>query len=244
MKTRLFEKVLALLQLNRNTDYHVLDFGCGRGEYLELLSQSVGKRSRLVGYDPMEKALAIAGANCPTAEFIRERFVHLFPFPDASFDLVVTIDTIECLQRKDALIDEIHRILKPGGQILASHWDWDTQIYNIPNLELARKAVRAFSDWKQPWMDEADGQMGRKLWGLFEGSGTFHGSPDSFCLIETEYTTGEYGFDRAQDLSVLVETGGFDRGEYEQFCQELVESNRRGHYLYRLTAFMYHGRRV
>lgn len=116
-----------------------------------------------------------------------DRFVRNLPFAGASFDLVVTIDTLECLTNKETLRDEVHRILKLDGHALTIHWDGDTQIYNVPNRALARKVVWAFSDWKQSWMDAADGQMGRHLWGLFEGSGKFHGMADSFCLVETAY---------------------------------------------------------
>jgi SAM-dependent methyltransferase len=244
MKTVLFEKAAGILDIASDSDHQVLDFGCGKGELLGALSGRIGTKSRLVGYDAMEKSIAIAQARYPNAEFICERFAEELPFPDASFDVFVTIDTLECIKNKEALLAEIHRVLKPGGEILAMHWDWDTQTYNISTRELARKAVRAFSDWKQPWMDEADGQMGRKLWGLFEGSGKFHGSPDAFCLIETEYEAGQYGYDRAQDLSGLVENGEFDEGEYKQFRRELSESRQRGEYFYSVTSFIYHGRRA
>ena len=244
MKKVLFEKAVSILDIVSGSDYQVLDFGCGNGELLGALSRRIGTKSRLVGYDAMEKSVAIAQARYPNADFICERFSEELPFPDASFDLFVTIDTLECIKNKEALLAEIYRVLKPGGEILAMHWDWDTQIYNISTRELTRKAVWAFSDWKQPWMDEADGQMGRKLWRLFEGSGKFHGSPDAFCLIETVYEAGQYGYDRAQDLSWLVENGEFDEGEYREFCRELIESSEKGEYFYSVTSFIYHGRRA
>jgi SAM-dependent methyltransferase len=244
MKTVLFEKAVNLLKLNKAVDYHVLDFGCGKGELLGLLSGSVGANSRLVGYDATEASIAGARANYPDLEFICDRFVRDLPFADASFDLVVTIDTLECLTNKEALVKEMHRIVKPGGHVLAMHWDWETQIYNVPSRALARKAVWAFSDWKQPWMDAADGQMGRQLWGLFEGSGKFHGTADSFCLIETAYEAGTYGYDRAQDLAAVVTAGGLDKSDYEQLCRELSESYQRGDYFYSLTSFIYHGQRI
>jgi len=244
MKTLLFGKAVGTLGLAVDADYHVLDFGCGKGEFLHALSGTIGPQSRLVGYEAMEKSIAIAQARCPNAEFICERFAEELPFPDASFDVFVTIDTLECIKNKGALLAEIHRILKPGGQVLAMHWDWDTQTYSIRTRELARKAVLAFSDWKQPWMDESDGQMGRKLWGLFEGGGKFHGSPDAFCLIETKYEAGQYGFDRAQDLSGVVKDGVLDESEYEQFRHELTECSERGEYFYSVTSFIYHGRRA
>lgn len=244
MKRLLFEKAAGILEVVPERDYQVLDFGCGNGDFLGTLSRRIGPNSRMVGYDAMGESIAIAQERHPDAEFICERFAEKLPFQDASFDVFSTIDTLECIKNKDALLTEIHRVLKPGGEILTMHWDWDTQAYNIPSRELARKAVQAFSDWKQPWMDEADGQMGRKLWGLFEGGGKFHGRPDAFCLIETEYEAGQYGFDRAQDLSGVVASGGLKEAEYDQFLREVSESSEKGEYFYSVTSFIYHGRRV
>ncbi len=243
-KTGLFERAVAILDLAPNADRRVLDFGCGKGEFLGRLSKLVGANSKLVGFDAMEKSIVQAKANYPNVKFICGKFTDELPFPDASFDIVVTIDTIECVKNKERLIGEIHRVLEPHGQVLAMHWDWDTQTYNIQSREVARKAVSAFSDWKQPWMDEADGQTGRKLWGLFEGSNKFHGTPDMYSLIETEYETGKYGYNRVQDLSILVDQGGFDKGEYEQLCHELSESSAKGEYLYSITSFIYHGEKA
>lgn len=61
MKTALFEKVVSLLKLSKHVDYHVLDFGCGNGELLGLLSRSVGESSRLIGYDTMELTILVRG---------------------------------------------------------------------------------------------------------------------------------------------------------------------------------------
>lgn len=94
MKTPLFEKAIGILDLASDTDYQVLDFGCGQGEFLHTLSGRIGPGSRLVGYDAMEKSIAIAQARYPNAEFICERFAEELPFPDASFDVFVTIDTL------------------------------------------------------------------------------------------------------------------------------------------------------
>ena len=56
---------------------------------------------------------------------------------------------------------------------MIAHWDWDTQVYFSENKTIVRKFVAAFADWQQGWMDACDGQMGRKLWGLFGRLGTF-----------------------------------------------------------------------
>ncbi len=55
-KTRVFEKALSILDLAPGSEWRVLDFGCGNGEFLGYLSQLVGKSSELIGIDAMENS--------------------------------------------------------------------------------------------------------------------------------------------------------------------------------------------
>jgi ubiquinone/menaquinone biosynthesis C-methylase UbiE len=193
MKKPLFEYALSKLDISQNGTYAILDFGCGMGDFLGIISKRVNAESKLVGIDAMERFIKEANSRYPGISFICQKFDGKLDFPDDSFDIIVTIDVVECIGDKAALLNEFYRVLKPRGKILAAHWDWDTMVYSSDNKEIARKAISSFSDWKQPWMDNCDGQMGRKLWSLFEGSKKFRGIPASFNLMETTYEKGKYG---------------------------------------------------
>ena len=114
-KAPLYEKALSTLTLEPDTAYRVLDFGCGPGELLGRLAQRVSDESRLVGVDVREGFVRHAQAAYPHIEFICHKFVDRFDFPDAEFDIVITLDTIECIPDQAALVSEIYRILRPGG---------------------------------------------------------------------------------------------------------------------------------
>ncbi len=241
MKKKLYQKIESLLELDPNRGYDILDLGCGGGDLLGNLSASIAPGSTLVGIDASEPAIESAAANYPRVDFVRHRFVDALDFDDDSFDLVVSVDLVECIPNKTALLDEVFRILKPGGRVLFAHWDWDTQVYNSDNRSGIRKLVAAFSDWQQDWMEAADGQMGRRLWGLFQGSGRYDGVIESFTLIETEYREGRYGFDRLRDLSILAASGGIEAAEYETICREMQTLAERNQYFYSLNAYIYLG---
>jgi SAM-dependent methyltransferase len=241
MKEPLYENIESLLGLDLNAEYNVLDIGCGRGELLGYLSDSMDSRSTLVGIDEMEDSIISAKENHPHIEFNREKFIDSLRFDDNSIDMVLSVDTLECIPNITALLDEVFRILKPGGKVLFAHWDWDTQVYNSKNKASIRKFVAAFTDWQQDWMDAADGQMGRRLWGLFEGSGKFEGKIASFTLLETEYREGKYGFDRLRDLSGLVEAGSIDLEEYEMICREMQDLSHQNQYFYSVNSYIYVG---
>ncbi len=240
-KTRVFEKALSILDLAPGSEWRVLDFGCGNGEFLGYLSQLVGKSSELIGIDAMENSIVQAKRDYPSIEFICDKFTDRLSFLNASFDIVATIDTIECIRDKDALINEIHRVLKPRGKVLAMHWDWDTQVYNSEHKEIIRRFVVAYSDWQQGWMDTADGQMGRKLWGLFQGSGMFDGRVEVFSLIETEYRQGKYGHDRLRDLASLIGKGTIDKSDYDLILSEMEELQKNRRYFYSVNSYLYCG---
>ena len=240
-KSDLFEKICLLLELDQTCDCKVLDIGCGQGELLGTLSKSIKTEPCLIGIDENKRAIEVAQQSLPNLEFHCEKFTDTLSFADDSFDAVVSVDTLECIPNKTELIDEIHRVLKPNGRVVFAHWDWDTQVYNSVNIPIIRKLVAAFSDWQQDWMETSDGQMGRRLRGLFEVSGKFKGNIVSFTLIETEFREGRYGYDRLSDLSELVGNGVIDPSEYEMICNEMKALSNTKEYFYSLNSYIYSG---
>jgi hypothetical protein len=93
-------------------------------------------------------------------------------------------------------------------------------------------------------MDAVDGQMGRQLWGLFEGSGVFTGTMDSFTLVETLYEKGKYGYELLQDLRNLVDAGRLSAAEHDMICNEMAESARSQNYFYSVNSYIYVGKKV
>ncbi len=241
MKDALYEEIVSLLSLDFAQNYNVLDIGCGGGDFLGTLSDTIGSKSMLVGIDEMDDQIISAKERYPGIGFHHEKFIDSLCYEDNSFDIVVSIDTMECVPDKTALLEEIYRILRPGGKVLFAHWDWDTQVYNSEHKACIRKFVAEFSDWQQDWMETCDGQMGRQLWGLFEGSGIYRGKISSFTLLETEYRKGKYGYDRLQDLVGLVEVGSIETAEYEMVCSEMQDLADRKQYFYSLNSYIYIG---
>lgn len=89
----------------------VLDLGCGRTGGMERFWQ----RARLAaGIDPDRGSLADRGAGMPVLQGDGE---HL-PFPDASFDMVVSVWVIEHLEAPERVFAEVARVMKPGGHFI------------------------------------------------------------------------------------------------------------------------------
>jgi len=89
----------------------VLDLGCGAG-MLALLKR---KGITLTGVDISGESAVAARGNGYDATFRAE--LSQLPFPDASFDYVVSLDVIGhiAFEEKDAVIAEVKRVVRPDG---------------------------------------------------------------------------------------------------------------------------------
>lgn len=99
----------------------VLDIASGEGYGSHLLAQSA---ARVVGVDIDRETVAHAQAayQCDNLEY-RIGDCADIPLPDASFDIVVSFETIEHHDRHTEMMKEIKRVLRPGGLLILSSPD-------------------------------------------------------------------------------------------------------------------------
>lgn len=93
----------------------LLDVGCGGGYLAEEFARS---GCRVTGLDAAPESLAAARRHAAATkldiDYVTGRAERL-PFPAASFDLAACCDVLEHVDRPDAVIAEIARVLRPGG---------------------------------------------------------------------------------------------------------------------------------
>jgi 2-polyprenyl-3-methyl-5-hydroxy-6-metoxy-1,4-benzoquinol methylase len=89
----------------------VLDLGCGVGDYTHSISEF---SENVIG---MDLDVSAARHKFPDLDFRNHDLNVRLPFPDASFDFVVSINLIEHLRNEQSFVDECARILKPRGRI-------------------------------------------------------------------------------------------------------------------------------
>jgi SAM-dependent methyltransferase len=99
----------------------VLDLGSGAGTDSLVAVQMVGRTGSVTGIDMTPQMLAKArGAaaqmDVPNVRFV-EGEIERLPFPDGSFDVVISNGVIDLVPDKDAVFAAIHRVLAVGGRI-------------------------------------------------------------------------------------------------------------------------------
>lgn len=95
----------------------VLEVGCGEGRGIDLL---ISKANSFTAVDKIEEALAKLRVKYPTGKFIGTNIPPLSALATNTFDVVVTFQVIEHIENDHLFLEEIHRVLKPGGLALVT----------------------------------------------------------------------------------------------------------------------------
>jgi SAM-dependent methyltransferase len=99
----------------------VLDLGCGAGTDLLIAAQMTGPAGRAIGVDITPAMLELARASASQMGLanvdLHESLIESLPLKDASVDVVISNGVIDLVPDKDAVFDEIDRVLRPGGRL-------------------------------------------------------------------------------------------------------------------------------
>lgn len=96
----------------------VLDLGCGGGFMAEALAR---EGAHVAGIDPSAPAIAAAQEHARQEDLKITYQVgtgEQIPLQSAAVDYVVCVDVLEHVESLDAVLDEVRRVLKPGGVFL------------------------------------------------------------------------------------------------------------------------------
>jgi SAM-dependent methyltransferase len=120
----------------------VIDLGCGAGPVLsELRRDGVDVVGLDYSGDMLDNARSrLRSMGLSDSNLFQGDCRHV-PYPAASFDLVVCLGVISYLEHYESVLEEIHRLLKPGGTALISFRNVFNPILSDP-LALIRRGLR------------------------------------------------------------------------------------------------------
>jgi 2-polyprenyl-3-methyl-5-hydroxy-6-metoxy-1,4-benzoquinol methylase len=90
----------------------VLEVGCGEGRGVDLLMQ---RATSFTAFDKIESALVKLREEYPKGKFVGMSFPPFKDATDNQFDCIVSFQVIEHIDNDKLFLQEIHRVLKPGG---------------------------------------------------------------------------------------------------------------------------------
>lgn len=154
----------AILKAGISSKQNILDIGCGIGT-LSAEMAKINSQATITGVDISNKFIEYAKAHIldTRVNFVQSSADNL-PFPDNSFDFVVCRFLLEHVNDRIKTINEIKRVLKIGGVVLAIETDWQGQMM-YPECKLYTK-LNGIA-YRLQKMKGGDVYIGRKMNNLF-----------------------------------------------------------------------------
>jgi len=114
--------VLRYLRPSDLDDRAVLEIGCGRGELVRRLVGETGGPRHLLAADFAQSAVQAGRRRAHDTNGHRVSWtvasIQDIPVADATFDTVISCETIEHVVEPMKAMKELHRVLRPGGRLL------------------------------------------------------------------------------------------------------------------------------
>jgi ubiquinone/menaquinone biosynthesis C-methylase UbiE len=141
-------------KLNIQPDHQVLDIACGRGDWLAAAAE---RGARVTGIDISERAIESCQLRLPQGHFEIGPAESL-PFPDAAFDRVTCLGSLEHFLDQPASLREMRRVVKPDGVLLilvpnAGFPTYRLKLFRGTQQQAIRETIRSLSDWDAMFSD-------------------------------------------------------------------------------------------
>ena len=114
---------MILPYIPKTGDVHILDIGCGNGKMLAYLQQRTD--AYIHGFDYSEEAIRTAKELFLQRAEFREGIIGEIDYPEASFDVVISMDTMYFAKDMTAVVAQVKRWLKPGGVFFVGYQEGD-----------------------------------------------------------------------------------------------------------------------
>jgi ubiquinone/menaquinone biosynthesis C-methylase UbiE len=140
-----------------------IDVGCGTGAFTELVVERCAP-VEVEGIDPSEAQLSFARAR-PLGQMARfqQGDALALPFSDESFDAAVMALVIFFIPDPAKSIDEMVRVVRPGGTVAAYVWDMTGGGHPLELMHAEMEAMGFTAPWP-PRSDITGLQALRRLW--------------------------------------------------------------------------------
>ena len=214
----------------------VLDVGSGPGFLAAAIAEIAGSSGAVCGVDVSEPLLAVARDYCAHQSWVEfhQADATQLPFPDHTFDAVISTQVLEYVRDVEAALTEMHRVVRPAGRAVIVDTDWDSIVWHSPDRERMNRILAA---WEQ---HAADSHLPRTMADKLRCAGFSVESQQTIPLFNPRYDPNTFS-NRLIDLIVpfVTDRNGITRDEAEGWAQALRQAGGRGDYFFSLNRYLF-----
>ena len=220
----------ALAQLAPAAGETAVDVGSGTGEDVVAFAELVGPDGRAIGVEPSpglreEAAKRAAGKS---VEYV-DGHAEVLPFEDESVDVLRCERVLQHVDNPPAVVQEMARVLRPGGRIALIDTDWSTAIIHPADPDVLQRMVDYFL------RESANPFSGRQLRGLLADAG-LEITGETAATWNEPQEGARQGFVAMMHVSA-AQAGVITQAEADAFAKGLAEAADRGAFHLSLTMY-------
>jgi ubiquinone/menaquinone biosynthesis C-methylase UbiE len=214
----------------------ILDVGCGVGHITRRIAPLVGPTGAVVGIDKSETLVNEArrrAADIAAPVTYQVGDARYLDFAAQSFDLCLTERVLMYVDHPEQALDEMLRVLRPGGMFALYEFDYEGMIVDAPDRALTRRLARLVADSvPSPW-------IGRQLPRLLRERGL-----DTFAVIPHMILTPFSMYSRVVSgtLADAAHAGTLSLTDVEDWWRVLERAENAGRFFAGFTGFLLFGR--
>jgi len=217
------------------TGRRVLDVGCGDGGVLRDLLRYGARAEDLHGVDLLPERVERARDLTPGAR-IEVGDAQALPYEDAGFDLVLGFTLLSSVVDEGArrrVAAEMARVTKTGGAIVVVDPDYDTQVVDVADQELARSVLRFRADHLL-----RNGTLAHQMGGFFIRAGLAEVEVEAATVVLRDPTALDNAMGLRSWASSAHERGLLEAGRAQAWERMIDDAIAHGHFLYSFTLFI------
>ena len=215
----------------------ILEIGCGIGTIALQLAEQVGPSGYVLGIDKNEEFIREAQRRASSRQLpvaFQVGDANQLELPDASFDGARAERTLMYLENPGQALDELVRVLKPGGEIVIFEFDYDVAVIDTSDRELKHRIARLLGD------SVASAGVGRQAQRLFKERGLKDVAAMPH-LLRADLATFKIVFGAL--LNQAVQRGEFESAEVVGWWAELEQAEQNDTFFVGLLGFVVYGRK-
>ena len=214
----------------------VLDIGSGPGFLSQELARCTGVTGSLCGLDVAENMIEAARILCaeqPWAEFELGNAMSL-PYPDMSFDAVVSTQVYEYVDDLETAVSEFGRVLRSGGRGIIVDTDWAVPYWNASDAGVRDRIIKS---WSEHCAQEA---VPMRLSGAILSANLQINNLRVIPLLNVEFNENTFSYWMAKIIgSFVVGRNGIGQAEVDEWINGLEKLSRNGEYFFCINRYLF-----